>query len=288
MRHDFHLPAGTVKSPRAGSPGVSLRVVLLALGCALSIAGPAAAADLPAIPAPAPVPAAGAWRYQATVYGWATSLNGDVGIRDLPTAPVDVSFIDLLKNLDGALMGSFFASNGEWVILADLVWAKLSQGTSVSAAGGIDFDVGMRQTIASAAIGHMLPSMNPDLDVAATLGVRYQRIKTDVSATSLAAPVTASLDDTQSWADPTVGLTMHWALNESWFVNGVIDVGGFGVGSKFTSQGYLGVGYWWTKSLTSAVGYRYLYTDYEASGSDSGFRYQTTMHGPTVSLAWHF
>ena len=41
---------------------------------------------------PPPVVLGNDWRFQATIYGWATALNGDVGIRNLPAADVDLSF----------------------------------------------------------------------------------------------------------------------------------------------------------------------------------------------------
>ena len=86
----------------------------------------AAAADLvqTAPEPPAPLPYVNDWKFQLTLYGWATALNGDVGIRNLPPVDVDVSFADILDNLDGAIMGSLFASNGRFVVLTDVVWAK--------------------------------------------------------------------------------------------------------------------------------------------------------------------
>ncbi|MFX4990454.1 hypothetical protein ABTC08_19720, partial [Acinetobacter baumannii] len=74
---------------------------------------------------------AGDWKFQTTLYVWATSLSGDVGVRNLPAASVDVPFSDVLRNTDGALMGAFVANNGKWLFLADLVYAKLSDTQSV-------------------------------------------------------------------------------------------------------------------------------------------------------------
>ena len=60
--------------------------------------------------------------------------------------------------------------------------------------------------------------------------------------------------------------------------------------SKLSSTGYLGIGYMWTESFSTSLGYRYLYEDYEHSAvSGPGtFRYKATMHGPTLAMGWKF
>lgn len=66
----------------------------------------ALAADIPP-PAPlVPSTQAAGWQFQAIAYGWATALKGESGVRNLPPVSIDLSFVDLLKNLDGALMGA--------------------------------------------------------------------------------------------------------------------------------------------------------------------------------------
>ena len=65
---------------------------------------------------------------------------------------------------------------------------------------------------------------------------------------------------------------------------GPADVGGFGVGSRFTTQGFASVGYRWTESISTALGYRAIYTDYRKDG----FSYRATQHGVFSSIAYHF
>lgn len=275
---------------RAGRwPGIA--VLLLA---AFLAAGTAYAADPPLPPASQPsgmpkVQPASDWRFQATFYGWLTALSGDVGVRDLPTTPVDASLSDVLDNLDGAVMGSFLATDGRWLFFADLVLAKLSDQGPVGRYGRNTLDVDLSQAIATGAIGYWLPLGTPDVDVAITGGLRYVRMSSDMSLAPADRPLVLSGHQSQSWVDPTVGLAVHWTIDERWFVNALADIGGFGVGSKLSSNGYAGLGYMWTPSISTAIGYRYLYEDYESAGAQGGsFRYNTTMHGPTFSLAWHF
>lgn len=265
--------------------------MLAGLSMALAPASAALAADLPssapkAVESPAPAPHLD---YQLSLYGWATSLSGDVGVGRLPTTSVDVPFSDVLDHLNGALMGSLFAQNEDWVILADVVFAKLSDARSLDAFGGSRLDAEVNQFIATGAIGYKLPLGRPDLDVALTAGARYMSVKGALTFDPFALPVDISASRRQWWIDPTVGIYMHWDVTEKWFVNAIADIGGFGAGSRLSSTGYVGVGYMWTENFSTSLGYRYLYEDYVGDGDGAGtFRYKTTMHGPTVALAWRF
>lgn len=270
-----------------------LRYAAGPLGLAFA-ATAALGADLPPAPLAAQLPPS-VWQFQATGYGWATAINGQVGVRNLPPVNVNVSFGDILKDLNGAIMGSFLAKKGDWLILTDLVWAALSDDAVVRLPGtrhptlaaiapGTRVDFKMRQLIASALVGYRLPLGGPDLDLYATAGLRYQRMTAEIDAMPGLIPVTLSRRSLEQWADPTVGFSAHWRINERWFVNLLGDVGGFGVGSRFTTQGFASVGYRWTDSISTALGYRAIYTDYR----NDGFTYRATQHGVFSSIAYHF
>ncbi|MFK8253338.1 hypothetical protein [Ancylobacter terrae] len=229
------------------------------------------------------------WRYQLSFYVWATSLKGDVGLFTLPTTSVDVPFSDVLEDPDGAVMGSFFANNGTWLLIADLVYAELSHDWTIDAYGGGYLKAGVTQTIATGAVGYMLPSGEPDLDIAVTAGLRYMSLKGSVDFDSYGSLPSVVGSQRKWWIDPTIGLFAQWNMNEKWVVTAIADIGGFGVGSTLSSTGYLGMGYKWTESFSTSLGYRYLYEDYASPTSSTGsFRYNTTMHGPTLAAAWRF
>lgn len=259
------------------------------------ISTPVSAADVrkPSLPLLASQPTG--WQFQATAYGWATALQGESGVRNLPPVKIDMSFGDVLEKLNGAVMGSFLAKNGNWMILTDLIWAQISADARVKLPGvrrqalaailpGTQVEFEMRQLIASAVAGYRLPLMSNDVDLYATAGIRYQRITGKIEATPALVPVTISNSSVEQWADPTIGLAATWRVNSRWFVNAIADVGGFGVGSRFTTQGFASVGYRWTDAVSTALGYRAIYTDYRRGG----FSYRATQHGLFSSIAYHF
>ena len=154
---------------------------------------------------PAPIEITNDWKFQATLYGWATSLDGEVGVRGLPPADVHISFFDILENLDGAVMGSFYATNGEWMVLTDLIWAKISDEVDVGPFGGaVSFE--QRQAIASAIVGYAIPLDVPCLQLSPTAGVRYNRINVEVDF-DLALLPGFETQGTKNWVNPIVGLS---------------------------------------------------------------------------------
>lgn len=278
--------------PTRSRRAIAATALVLGLG-----AGAARGADRPApAPAPpAPPPPHAGWTFQATAYGWATGLTGDVGIRNFPPVRVDISFFDMVKDLKGAFMGSFLAKNDQWLILTDLVWADLSANAVVQPRGirrpvlaeispGTGVKLEQRQAIASGLIGYRLPSPSSDLELHATAGVRYQRLTTKVKVTPGLIPLTLSNETTIDWADPVFGVSLQYKISDRWFFNALADIGGFGVGSQLTAQGFAALGYKWTESISTAVGYRVIYTDYR---SDK-FNENLTQHGLFTSIAAHF
>ena len=63
----------------------------------------ALAADYPVLAAPSPPPSDLA--VPAIGYGWATAINGEVGVRNLPPVDANVDFPDVLRRLDGVVHG---------------------------------------------------------------------------------------------------------------------------------------------------------------------------------------
>lgn len=263
---------------------------------------PVWAADL-AVSQPEPVPLVlpqVGWQFQATAYGWATALTGEAGVGRLPTASLDASFGDILKNLKGAFMGAFIAKNDTLIFGADLIWTRLGADGHFKLGGNGPF-AGLRSgtsvsfqqdmTIATAFAGYRIPIGPPNLQLYGTVGVRYQNIDAELDLshrTVLGTGLQRNFSDSTGWADPLIGFAATYHFNDKWYLNALGDFGATS-SSSITAQGLVSVGYNWTQSFSTALGYRALYTDYE-NGNDRGgsFRYKTTLHGPFVSMSYNF
>lgn len=84
----------------------------------------------------------------------------------------------------------------------------------------------------------------------------------------------------QSWVDPFVGFRGRYNLTDDLYVAARGDIGGFGVASDLTWNAFASLGYQWTRTFSTEVGYRHFAVDY----SDGGFVYDTAMSGIYLGL----
>jgi hypothetical protein len=278
-------------------------VALLAGGAAAN------AADLPspaAPPPPAPVIAPSGWQFTATLPAWATWLDGSVGVGRLPSANANASFGTLLAHLKGILAGTFIAHDETFILGLDFLWSRVGANVDFKSNGvgpfanlraGTSAALTQDMAFATAFGGYRIPIGTPDLHLYGTVGARYSYMGININLTHQFAntaslqPVGFSLVSSQSisWVDPVVGFAAHYRINDKWFVDAYGDIGGFGVSSKVTSLGEIAVGYNWTQSIATSLGFKYLYDDYQRNNSNNGsFRYNATLYGPVANLSYTF
>ena len=91
---------------------------------------------------------------------------------------------------------------------------------------------------------------------------------------------------TERWADPYIGIGGRYNLTKAFYATGKVDVGGFDVGSDFTSQGYAALGCHVTRNIYSELGFRYLYDHYK--DDSNGFLWKTWTYGPQITAGINF
>lgn len=263
---------------------------LLALS-ALSPA-PVVAADLPSLKeAPAPVPEPPRWRFEATINGWAPGLITNVGVRNLPIASVDVGFFTLLRHLNGVVPLTVTAQNDNFLLGVDLYWTAVSAGASFKHAagpfGGVTAHMRLDETILTGFAGVKLPFQDPNLSLFAIAGARYVNVGVDLGLNTAVPGFNPYNSQSKDWVDPIIGLTGRYRLNDKWFLTGEADIGGYS--NSLTWQTFAAVGYNWTSSISSTVGFRALYL-YEQQRSDftHNFRFQETVLGPQAAITYAF
>jgi hypothetical protein len=265
----------------------------IALIAALS-AAPAIAGDLPtkkppAEPVLAPLPSD--WRYEITLYGWATNLLGNGGVGPYPSSPFFVSFPKLLEHFQGALMGAFIARNDTFIGGLDVLLSRIGAGVNFSdpssAINGAHANFTLSQAILTAFGGVRIPIGPPNLQLYGTIGARYFNTTTKLDLSFPVVGFQPSFSLTKDWIDPVAGLTAHYVIDDKWFVNSLVDFGG--LSNSATGQALASVGYNWTPSISTTLGYRVLYTyERDISGPARDFRYQAWMYGPFFGFKYGF
>jgi hypothetical protein len=300
--------------------------IIAALAVALGVSSAAIAADIP-MPTKAvaaPIRPIDAWTFSATPYGWVTLLNGSTTVKGR-TTDVDVDFNDLMNLIRRseipkdllALMGYFEARNGRFSVFADLVYLKIGLNGSMTRSRGVDelnaavgasAGLKLEMFIAELAAAYEVarwgatggPGSGTAIDVYG--GVRAWWQKADASLAlsgtvnvgdlTLNADGTLSASGRASWADPLVGLRLRhqFAPGLNFVASG--DVGGFGVGSKFSWQALAAINYDFCVRnnviWSGMLGYKALFVDYSKGSGLTHYEYDMTMHGPILGITARF
>jgi hypothetical protein len=248
---------------------------LLAAATATALAGPPAAEparlDAPAAPS--------AWDFRLSPYGWLTGLDGTMTLGPESIA-VDSSFSDIFEVLDMAAALEFEARTGAWGFLVDGFYAKLS--ASGSGPLGQPAEVEFQQFIGDFNLLYRVEdSAAGFLDLYA--GARLNSLSVDLTRYPLFGPAVTRAADVD-WLDPLVGLRGQLNLSPRWFLAGKGDIGGFDVSSQLTWMVQATVGYQFSETFSTELGYRYLDTDYQADT----FGQDIAQGGLLVAFNWRF
>lgn len=267
----------------------SLMALILTSSATLALTAPVRAAEMPERGRPfAPTLVAQKdWSLTVTPYLWAASLNGNAaafGIR----REVDVPFRDTLKNLDFGFMGNVEYRRGRAGAYINAEYTKVSSNAHL---GPLNIGVSMRSALVGAGLFYRI--FEAELGDRTVFGTpRVFAIEPTAGArwTSMTARVhlgVLHVSEQEGWVDPFVGARFSYDLTDRWNVFVESDVGGFGVGSRFSvnAQAILGyrlllAGY----QTTLGIGYRVLKQDYR----DGGFQWNVTQHGPLIGASIRF
>lgn len=235
------------------------------------------------------------WKYTGIPYMWAISVDGESKIGNAPTADVDISFSEILENINFGLMGRFEATKDKWKIYGSGLFALLS--VDKAAANVVDIDVDIDTAIVEGGVQYRLGEWPIDItnvhdtstrsisfDVLAGVRWSYQDIEIDGSIDPPGPPPTVPIDvsASENWFDPLIGAEVHVGLSENWDMVLHEDFGGFGVGSDFTSNTVFGLTRRWKEDRKIFIGYRALYQDYETGSGTGTFVWDAWLHGPML------
>ncbi len=230
------------------------------------------------------------WQFEVTPYLLAAGMDGTVGVHG-HTADIDVSFSDILDDLDSGFMGVFTAEKGPWTLALEGVYMKLEGGSSntVTGPGGIvsrsgKLGITNKMYIAQGSVGYRLLDDKTKLDVIGA--IRYNELKVEMDVKKSFAPPlfggSRSEDGSESWFDAVVGVRALHPVSDEVSLLGYADIGAGG--SDLTYQVIVGANWEFSEGYTAKLGYRHLYWDYE----DGGTVWDMTAAGPYLGLGIRF
>ena len=219
------------------------------------------------------------WSFAGSAYLWAAGVEGTSAEGD----EIDVSFSDILEDLDGGIMGVIAARKGRWTLIADILYLSIHQETSSTAKligvpFKVDVDVKLEGFVWTfGAAYRVMESDSLNLDILA--GARYFKLDVDVDAEI--GTTKAKYSDSEDVLDGIIGLQAAVPLGERWYCSLYADVGTGD--SKLTWQVWPGVGYRF-ESFDLVAGYRHL--EWETDDGDTID--DINFNGPMLGFKTHF
>lgn len=258
----------------------SLRNALLAT----SLATAAAAATAPA--ASAQGTGGGGLAFAATPYLWIAGLSGSVTTRSgrSPTQDIEASFGDTLSNLSGfAFMGAAEARYGRFGLVGDIMTLTVESDFSTPRNALFAGGTARATTTTGAVLGlfRVVEDASNALDLGA--GARIWSLSTKLSLHPGILPGQIVKPST-SWADPLIALRYTLRFSERWGITVFGDIGGFGAGSQLTWEAFGTLNYRPNSWSEFRVGYRHLYVDRSARGTE----FDIGLSGPIIGTTFRF
>ncbi|WP_223422561.1 porin family protein [Tateyamaria pelophila] len=258
-----------------------LKSTVLAGCLALTSVSHAFAQDVPAEPN-APQPAlttTDRWTFSGAVYGWLSGIDSTTQSGD----SVEITFSDIIDNLDMVFMGGLAAEKGKWTLFSDLIY--LDQGTTnrttanvIGVPAKVKTKINLKSWINTTGAGYSAFD-NGSTQISGLAGFRYLRLKTDLDFDI--GPAGRKLSGTDNFFDGIVGFRGKTNINENWYLTYYADVG---TGqSDLTYQLFAGVNYRF-KKWDAVVGYRYMDWDL---GNDAALS-DLTVKGPLIGARFRF
>ena len=239
----------------------------------------AAAAGVVLVLASTPA-AASEWQHELAPYVWGSAMEGTVGIGPV-SAEAEMSFSDILDDLEFGFMGAYRASRDRYSITVDAIYMGLGV-TEKGPGGTLKADIDVDQIGLEADFGYAVADR-----VTLFGGLRYVSLDADLRVTGpLGNELSAS--EEQDWVDPVIGAIYSWPLADDWTLNLRGDIGGFGVGSDFAWQGMATLRWQFSPRTALGVAYRYLDMDYEDGRGSDYFKYDMATSGPTMGVIFTF
>lgn len=224
------------------------------------------------------------WDVQFAPYLWFAGLEGDVAtLPGLPPASIDLSFSDVMENFEIGFMATGEFRNGSFGFFMDVIYIDVEPGGAAPGPFFSSVKVDAETLVLTGtAFYRIAESGGAFLDLMA--GARLWSIDTTLTLGAGALPA-VTVSNAKTWVDPMIGFKGKTPIGASrFFASGGALIGGIGIASDFVYDLWGNVGYSWTESFDTSLGYRHFGVDYK-KGS---FLYDVEQSGPTLGLSFRF
>ena len=222
-----------------------------------------------ALPAAAQAPDE-TWTVDLSVFLLGAGMDGTITVAG-NEADIDVSFGDVVENLEMGGMGSVRVAHGRWAFTTEVIYMGLGGSKGPVAA---DVDQWNVEPSASFRVSDRFETI---------VGARYTNLSSEIRG-----PFGRNPSGTVDWWDPIIGGRLMLPMGEAWTFNLRGDVGGFGVGSDFAWQLFPYVSWQFGERASMQAGYRAISMDYDEGSGLSEFKYDVVTQGAQLGVTFRF
>ena len=226
------------------------------------------------------------WQFKAEAYGWLPTIEGTLRTGD----DIEITLDEILDNLDFTFMGVFQARKGDWAVVSDVVYLKLSAdnaGSTTIPVGPfnvptrVDIGVDMKAWIVNLAGAYRVHQADK-FDIQVLAGTRYLSLDVGAELDTSLIPGEKIVDGRDDVWDAIVGVRGLADLSDKWWLHYRFDIGTGGSDRTWNASAQIGRRFNWG---SLAVGYRYLHYDFD---SDFKLLKDLDVYGPVVGAVWEF
>jgi opacity protein-like surface antigen len=228
----------------------------------------------------------GQWHFFVAPYLWGSAMEGTVGVSEVVSVPVELSFGDIFEKLDFALLGRFEGRKDRLGFGIDTVFMNLGADVTGPVGGQFGLGADVRSfTLEGVTTFRLLHDDGKGSFLDVLGGARYMKNRVNLTVERNGDEI-AGTDRTLDWVDALLGARFRLGLGRTFALHGRADVAGFGSDVTFQLLGGLEarLGERWK----TGAGYRYLDVDYDKGEGLDRRLWKMTYQGPYlfVGYAW--
>jgi hypothetical protein len=231
------------------------------------------------------------WDHNLAIYLWGSDISGKTATGQ----GFDVSFSDIVDNLDMGAMAAYQGRSGKWSFISDLIYVDISNDKRVEVIppiggggfqGAVNADLGLESLVVHAGVGYLLHDDGEGTVTDFVFGARYLDLSSDLtlnfdtSIPEFGPSVRFDLGD--SVIDAIVGFKGVIRSGARWYIPWGANVGAGE--SDLTWQAHVGAGYRASDSVDVILSYRYLKWEFD-SGTPIA---ELDLSGPMLGAIFRF
>lgn len=221
------------------------------------------------------------WDWSLALYAWMAGINDKIYVNDRKVGEVDLSFSDILDDLDMTLMVHGEGFRDKWGFFADYLYLDVSDKKSLPN-GSLKSE--LKATLFELA-GVYRPSGTME-GIEAFAGLRYFKPDITFDVTRSGTTNRTRVDD--SYTDFMVGARYTGMINQNWFYRLRADASGGDTDGSWSILGAAGYRFGSDLDKSFLFGYKHMEIDLKEDSGPFTVKNDMSMSGPFVALNFSF